>query len=209
MSYSVEGVSRLLTDGKESYLPIAERAVELLEKTARPRVVRNRFELCGDKIVGTNITLFGKDIKRHLKDCREVWLIAVTVGNEADDEIKRLFAVDLALAHAFDTAASLKADALCDETEREIRAETNKEGKALTPRFSCGYGDFPLSVQPDILFALDAAKRAGITVNADCTMRPFKSVTAVMGVCERFGGKAFDCNDCRFKAVCSHKLCAR
>ncbi len=209
MSYSAKDLSRILTDGKKDDLVIAETAFALVEKTAKPRTVRRRFGLMGDKIVGTEITLSGEDVKRHLNGCKEVWLIAATVGNEVDNEIKRLSASDLALAHAFDMASSLKADSLCDESEREIREEMKREGKSATPRFSCGYGDFPLSVQPKILFALDASKSAGITVSADFTMRPFKSVTAILGVCEKFEGKAFECGDCRFKSVCSHKLCAR
>lgn len=206
---SPRDISLALTGGKSEQLPIAQKAFELLESTARARTVKRRFLLDGRNVVGTRVVLEGDDIMRHLDGCGEVWLVAATIGKETDDAISRLIASDLPLAHAYDVAASLEVDAVCERLQAEIKELLLRENKSAAPRFSCGYGDFPLSVQPALLFALDAAKTVGISVNADFTMRPFKSVTAVIGVCDSFKGKPFDCGDCRYKSVCSHKLCAR
>ena len=49
-------------------------------------------------------------------------------------------------------------------------------------RFSPGYGDLPLSVQPTVLAALDAQRRLGITLSSSLLMTPTKSVTAIIGM---------------------------
>ncbi len=50
------------------------------------------------------------------------------------------------------------------------------------PRFSPGYGDLPLALQPDLLHFLNAQRWVGITVGKTLLMSPMKSVTAIMGI---------------------------
>ena len=47
-----------------------------------------------------------------------------------------------------------------------------------------GYGDMPLSYQPEILKALNADYTLGITLNNSLLMTPMKSITAIMGIKE-------------------------
>ena len=56
------------------------------------------------------------------------------------------------------------------------------QGKLLRPRFSPGYGDVPLTVQPQVLSMLDATRKLGITLNDSLFMTPCKSVTAFVGI---------------------------
>ena len=55
-------------------------------------------------------------------------------------------------------------------------------GLVPTRRYSPGYGDLPLSVQPALLDALDAGRRLGVTLTESLLMVPMKSVTAVVGI---------------------------
>ena len=66
--------------------------------------------------------------------------------------------------------------------EQYIDDETASWGEKLLPRYSPGYGDLPLSVQPDFLAALDAQKTLGITLTETFLMIPSKSVTAIIGI---------------------------
>ena len=58
-------------------------------------------------------------------------------------------------------------------------------GLYLTDRFSPGYGDLPLSLQPGICAVLDAERRVGIHVTPSFLMNPSKSVTAVIGLSDK------------------------
>lgn len=202
-------LSLFLSCGKSEESAVCGEACRLLKGALAPRAAARFFALEGARLKGTEVVLSGNDIARHLSGCDGLWLMAATVGAEADALIERLKTHSLALYHAADTAASLAVETLCDEVEQKLREQAQAEGKALTPRFSCGYGDFPLTQQTALLGLLDAFKTAGITLGADLSLHPFKSVTAVMGVGESAEGTPFHCSDCRFNGVCSHKLCAR
>ena len=75
------------------------------------------------------------------------------------------------------------------------------EGLSLRPRFSPGYGDFPLSMQTPIFDALDCPRKIGVSLNASLLMSPSKSVTAVIGLAPGASGSdgsgQKDCSDRR------------
>ena len=52
----------------------------------------------------------------------------------------------------------------------------------LRPRFSPGFGDLALSIQPDILAITNARKNLSITLDEGFLMSPSKSVTAFVGI---------------------------
>lgn len=86
-----------------------------------------------------------------------------------------------------------------------MEKEYLEKGLYLRPRFSPGYGDFPLSAQKEILDGLEAGKRIGITLTEGYLMMPSKSVTAVIGVsrtpaaCTIEGCEACGKKDCAFR----------
>ena len=71
----------------------------------------------------------------------------------------------------------------CNAAEEELRVRL--PGLFLTDRFSPGYGDLPLDIQPAVCAALDAGRRVGIHVSDSFLMNPMKSVTAVIGIADR------------------------
>ena len=62
---------------------------------------------------------------------------------------------------------------------RELAENDSKSN--FRPRFSPGYGDFPLTAQRDIFAILDCPKRIGLSLNQSLLLSPTKSVTAVIG----------------------------
>ena len=54
--------------------------------------------------------------------------------------------------------------------------------RMLTPRFSPGYGDFPLAQQAAFCSVLDVSRRIGVSLTSGSLMVPQKSVTALLGV---------------------------
>jgi len=54
--------------------------------------------------------------------------------------------------------------------------------QTLRPRFSPGFGDLTLDIQPQVLAVTNARKNLAITLDGGFLMSPSKSVTAFVGV---------------------------
>jgi len=87
----------------------------------------------------------------------------------------------------------------------ELKEEAAAEGKFLRPRFSPGYGDLPLAIQPELFRVLEVQKNTGITLTESLLMMPTKSVTALIGVstedshCLIQGCESCGKRDCSFR----------
>ncbi|MCL1940604.1 MAG: hypothetical protein FWG09_01570, partial [Synergistaceae bacterium] len=79
-----------------------------------------------------------------------------------------------------DACATQLIEESCDEIERQICAEAAASGLVSVPRFSPGYGDFPLDIQPCFLKALNAGRTIGLTCTEHHILLPRKSVTALI-----------------------------
>ena len=127
------------------------------------------------KVATADLPFQSRDLCRCLRGAREAYLFAATLGHDVDRLIRKyaaLSAADLLIVQAIAATA----------IEAYIDDETASWGERLLPRFSPGYGDLPLSVQPDFLAALDAQKTLGITLTETFLMIPSKSVTAIIGI---------------------------
>jgi hypothetical protein len=122
-------------------------------------------------------SLQGDDIRAHIKDCDDAILLAATLGFGTDTLIRQTEAFDMAGAVVLDELANELIERVLDSAEEEIKAKY----KSITTRFSPGYGDFPLTVQAELLAILDAGKKIGLYVNDGGLLNPCKSVTAVIG----------------------------
>jgi hypothetical protein len=124
--------------------------------------------------------LIGRDINAHLRGARMFALFAATLGFAADRAILRASVAAPAQALALDKGANILIEAVCDEVCESIAREY--PDMQATKRYSPGYGDYPLAVQPALLSALDAHRRLGITLTDALLMLPTKTVTAVVGL---------------------------
>ena len=141
-------------------------------------------------------------LSKNLADCGHVLLFAATLGIQADNLIRRYTRLKMSKAVVMQAAAAAMLEDYCDEINEELKQAYEKKGLYLRPRFSPGYGAFPLECQPEFLRGLEAGKRMGITLTDSLLMVPSKSVTAVIGVSSRKG-------DCRVKGCesCPQKEC--
>ncbi len=158
----------------------------------------------GIQVVDTPLILPGADIARHLEGCHRCALFAATLSVGADKLIKSLEATDLTRAYLTDAIAGAAVEALCEEAEHEI---SYRARSFRTWRYSPGYGDFPLEIQPMFLDVLNAHKLLGITVGENNIMIPRKSVTAVIGLSDRSidmarQGCHRNCDNCRLRYKC-------
>jgi hypothetical protein len=163
----------------------------------RLKNVYKEFEINEDfSLKNTNFYLEGNSIKRHLQGCKSVILIVATCGFDLDKEIQKLFISDKLMAVILDSAGSVAIESYLDIICSEF--------KNTTGRFSCGYGDFPLSANKDISDVLNASKLIGLNVNSSFLLSPKKSVIAVIGV----GNEEKTMPLCDHKCqICKHKEC--
>ena len=136
-----------------------------------------------------------RDLCRLFTGCRDGYALLATLGMELDLRIRRLSVSNPALAAAVGACGSAYIEAYIDET---LQTEVPE---ALTPRFSPGYGDAPLSAQPALLQFLDAHK-LGVHLTNGLLMLPEKSVSALMGISPP------DAAPCESRcSVCTQKSC--
>ena len=137
---------------------------------------------CGDEINLGFARTKSRALFTNLKGCGKIVLFAATVGHEMDRLIKKQSLLSPAKSVCLQAIGSERVESLCDTLNAELKEQYKKQGFLLKPRFSPGYGDLPLSLQREIMPALDCAKLLGISLGENLMMSPSKSVTAIIGV---------------------------
>ena len=190
MELNIDEALRYLGAGRQAPPELrreAEDTARRLTARLRPRYTYRVFSLERKdgvpRLQEADLTLPGKDAQTMLSDCGRVVLLGCTLGVEFESMLRAEQARDMAKAVLLDACGSAWVEAGCDEAEREIAARF--PGQYLTDRFSPGYGDLPLSLQPAICGALDLGRRLGVHVSERCLMNPSKSVTALIGISDR------------------------
>lgn len=165
----------------------AAAVAEELAAQVQPRYIFKLFPLEHEesnfRLGGTDLVLSGQTARRMLDQCDQAVLLACTLGTKFDAMVRSAQVRDMARAVILDACGSALVEQGCNEAERDIAARF--PGLYLTDRFSPGYGDLPLSLQPAICELLDTARRVGIHVTPSFLMNPSKSVTAIIGLSDR------------------------
>lgn len=168
----------------EKILNIIDNCEKALLRAVKPRYTYKVFDIemsdDGVAVLGTHLLFIGDDIKSHLMGCEKCILMCATISSEADKLIRSFEALDMTKAVVTDCLASAAVEQVCNQAELDIKSEL--EDYNFTWRFSPGYGDFPLDIQPDFLKVLDAQKRIGLNCTESLILIPRKSVTAVIGI---------------------------
>ncbi len=188
---------------------LVDSVVGELEKVIRPREFHQAYPLnvTGDERHTVDLGCFqthSRSLEKNLRGCSEVIVFAATIGSGVDMLLRRYGLTEPSRGVVMQAASAAFIESWCDQINDRLKAAL-KEGLYLRPRFSPGYGDFPLEDQRDIFRALQVEKRVGIVLTESLLMLPSKSVTAVIGAgkedlsCVREG-----CEVCR-KADCLYR----
>ena len=124
------------------------------------------------------------------------------MGIQADQLIARASIARMSKAVVLQACAAARLEAYLNAVGHGLAREVEAENLYLTPRFSPGYGDLPLSCQGDLLALLEAGKRIGLGLTADFLMPPVKSVTAIIGLSSKKQSACYQV--CQ---RCSHTAC--
>ena len=182
---------------------IARTAEDAFPPRFRYRIVTVEKKAEGVYLQEAGLLLPGKTAGLMLREAKKAALLLCTLGLSFDAHLRSVQARDMARAVMLDACGSALAEAGCDQAEAEIRALF--PGLYLTDRFSPGYGDLPLQVQPGLLSALDAQRRLGVYMTDSFLMNPSKSVTAVIGLCDTpQSARVRGCACCAFNKDCAY-----
>jgi hypothetical protein len=131
--------------------------------------------------VGNSFSIKSPKVHQWMDGSVELYLMAVTIGPELDEEVARLSSSgDMTRAFLLNAYGAEAAEALMEELTREIIRIARAKGFALTKRYSPGYGDWHITAQKDLL-GLIRADKIGIQLTESCLMIPEKSVSAILG----------------------------
>ncbi|MBQ9605499.1 MAG: hypothetical protein IJR45_08815 [Firmicutes bacterium] len=159
----------------------------------------------GILLSGTNLLLTGSSVKEHLQGCHSAAAMAVTLSAHADNYIRRAEISDMAQALIADCLCTAAVEQVCDIVEKEIISSL-PENTYATWRFSPGYGDLPLEIQPTLLRVLNTEKIIGLTINDSLIMLPRKSVTAIIGISDKpIEQKRRGCAVCNMRESCNFR----
>lgn len=187
---------------------IMEECIAQLEERAQFKYLTRMYPLrLGEDgmIDGTCFQTRSRHLAKNLQDCDQIILFAATLGIGVDQLIRKYGCLQMSRAVVMQAAAAAMIEACCDNVCRRLREEKEAEGWYVRPRFSPGYGDFPLECQKALLAGLEAGKHIGIKLTDSLLMMPSKSVTAVMGLsrkpyrCEVRGCEACGKKDCTYR----------
>ena len=186
----------------------AENCIKEAVSKLEPKHVckREKLEISDDCTIQMgNFKCRSKDLCKNLQGCAEVFLLAVTLGNDSDLMMRRFLKLDIYKASILQAVFTAMTEAYCDKLCEELQRDIG-EGFFLRPRFSPGYGDLDLSVQRDFLSAVDARKAIGIYLSDGNIMIPEKSVTAFVGISKvKEEAQKPGCEACNKKDCSYHK----
>ena len=171
-------------DCTNELMAVAKKAIDLSEKSISPKIVYEKFPVeISDNIVSIGrFSAVSKDLAKCLENSEFAIMLCATVGIGIDNLINRYNGVNMALSTAISAAGSALIETYLDEFCVNLKAEYNRIGYDITPRFSAGYGDLSLDTQKDFFEILNITKRIGVNLNDSLLMTPTKSVTAIIGI---------------------------
>ena len=186
---------------------LLDEALAELIPTLEGRVCWQEFPLIRrDYGLDLGFTCVSSDsLVRNLVGCDRIILFAATLGLGPDRLIHRYSRLSPAKALLLQAIGTERIEDLCDRFCELLRQDACPQGYSMAPRFSPGYGDFPLSTQSDVFRVLDCSRKIGLTLNESFLMSPSKSVTAIVGLgpCAD-PGQSTGCRSC-VKADCPYR----
>lgn len=155
---------------------------------------------------GTSLSFEGKSINTHLRGARFAACFAATLGAESERQVRTLAATNPLDAMLYDACCNALIEEVAQAAQNDIAREAARAGLFARMRFSPGYGDLPLAIQPQFIKAIDASKRLGLTVNESLLLVPAKSITAIVGLFDTLPPKTTQspCKECIAREYCSY-----
>ncbi|MFZ2097285.1 MAG: hypothetical protein WAV05_11680 [Anaerolineales bacterium] len=188
---------------------VAEEAMQESLALLHPRVIYRDFAVEG--LLHERLLLEGgrkiesKLIAQHLAASSRVIVMLVTIGDELEQQVSRIWESNMVYALALDGAGSAAVEALAHAACRYFEKRATDEGLQASIPFSPGMVDWPvLDGQPQI-FQLLGEAGSMVQLTPSYIMVPKKSLTMVMGIGTDLKSSGRTCDYCSMRATCRYQ----
>lgn len=144
------------------------------------------LSLVGDICKIGNISLFSARLAKTLQGAKTAVVFCASVGLEMDRVIGKYARLSPSKAVMLQAVGAERVESLCDCFSKDLEKE---KSATLTPRFSPGYGDLSMEAQKSLFALLQPEKKIGVYLNDSLLMSPTKSVTAIIGLKDKYKNK--------------------
>ena len=157
-------------------------------------------------LAGASLVFEGESVASHLRGARFAACFAATLGAESERQLRTLAAINPLDAMLYDACCNALIEEAAQAAQEDIAHEAASAGLFARMRFSPGYGDLPLAVQPQFIKAIDASRRLGLAVNESLLLVPAKSITAIVGLFDELPPATTKkpCKECVAREYCSY-----
>jgi len=188
---------------------LIDECIDEINNIAKPKYIYKIFDLEKEddkiNILKTTLSLNSKNISSHLKSSCKCAVMAATLGVQTDRQILIYSNLNLTKALVMDSCATAAIESLCDIAQEEIKEYAKTLDFNITGRFSPGYGDLSIEIQPEILNILNAYKTIGLSATENSILIPRKSVTAFIGLQKsKSNDNSLECLSCS-KENCEYR----
>lgn len=133
-------------------------------------------------IAQTHLKLTGNNIVKHLAGASHIAVLAVTIGAAVEEAINHCFSQgQYTEGLLLDAAATTAVEEAADQVNTLINQQARLNGLKSVHRFSPGYGDWDITIQPELL-KLAPGTAINLSTTTSCMLIPRKSITAVIGL---------------------------
>lgn len=142
------------------------------------------------------LILQGQSIRKHLSGSVCLAVLTVTIGSMLENKIAYYFSKgEYTKGLLLDAAGTTAVENAADQAAKLIEQAAARRACQTTARFSPGYGDFDVIVQPQIL-ALAKAEKINVSATDSAMLLPRKSITALIGFVPSGTKEACQDNNC-------------
>lgn len=128
------------------------------------------------------LVLQSPKIIHYLSQAVQIAVIALTIGPKLEQQVSDYFSLgEYTSGLLLDAAGTAAVEVAADQVCEFIKNKAALQGYRVLPRFSPGYGQWDITVQPTIL-ELANGHEINMTVTPSCMLLPRKSITAVVGL---------------------------
>lgn len=128
------------------------------------------------------LALQSAKVIHYLSQALKVAVMALTIGPKLEKKVSDYFTCgEYTSGLLLDAAGTAAVEVAADQVCEFIKKQASQQGYLSLPRFSPGYGEWDITVQP-IILDLAHADEINLTATDSCMLLPRKSITAIIGL---------------------------